>query len=93
MSDQDKLNTPHVFRWIDHIQHLPGMLEIVKDKGSFVSFPNEEEIVPLSKSQQKKLAKVQASKDKKGGKPEEGKKEDGKKEEEKKTEQPKKPKQ
>lgn len=29
MNDTDKLEVPHVFRWIDHLQHLPGLLEEV----------------------------------------------------------------
>lgn len=33
----------HAFRWIDHIQHLPGMLEQVQGKGLFTPFPNAEE--------------------------------------------------
>jgi aminoacyl tRNA synthase complex-interacting multifunctional protein 1 len=27
LSDDQKLQLPHTFRWIDHLQHLPGMLE------------------------------------------------------------------
>lgn len=60
------MDAPHVFRWIDHIQHLPGMLEIVKTKNKFVTFPEENTEV-LSKAQQKKQAKLQAIKDKKAG--------------------------
>ena len=27
LSDTQKKELPHAFRWVDHIQHLPGMLE------------------------------------------------------------------
>lgn len=27
LKDFEKLQLPHAFRWIDHIQHLPGMLD------------------------------------------------------------------
>jgi hypothetical protein len=67
MSDFDKIQKPNCFRWIDHIQHLPGMLEIVTDKGLFISFPDESNAV-LSKAQLKKLAKEQYQKDKKAAK-------------------------
>ena len=41
LPDFEKLNLPHAFRWLDHIQHLPGMLDLVKEKDLFVPFPNE----------------------------------------------------
>jgi len=41
LSDFEKIDKPHVFRWIDHIQHLPGMLELAHSKGLFVAFPDE----------------------------------------------------
>lgn len=47
---------PHTFRWIDHVQHLPGLLEQVQSHGLFVPFPDEN-AQPPSKSQLKKLAK------------------------------------
>ena len=56
--DSEKKDVPHVFRWVDHVQHLPGMLEIVQGQGLFVSFPVEKE-EKLSKAQLKKLAKAQ----------------------------------
>jgi hypothetical protein len=43
------------------------MLEIVTDKGLFISFPDESNAV-LSKAQLKKLAKEQYQKDKKAAK-------------------------
>ena len=92
MVDYDKLQAPHVFRWLDHIQHLPGMLESVHELGLFVTFPDEANAKPLSKAQQKKLAKLesqqQKKKDKKeGGAPATagGQKEEGKEEEKKET--------
>lgn len=64
----EKLALPHAFRWIDHIQHLPGMLDQVYKKSLFTAFPDvEAEGAGLSKSQQKKLAKMQATKAKKAG--------------------------
>jgi len=41
LPDFEKINLPHCFRWLDHIQHLPGMLEQVRNKGMFVPFPDE----------------------------------------------------
>ena len=39
--DFQKIELAHAFRWLDHIQHLPGIAEIVNSMGLFVSFPNE----------------------------------------------------
>jgi len=41
--DAQKKEVPHTFRWVDHIQHLPGMLEQVELNNIFVSFPSEKE--------------------------------------------------
>ena len=27
LPDYEKLQAPHTFRWLDHVQHLPGLLE------------------------------------------------------------------
>lgn len=62
LPDHEKINLPHAFRWCDHIQHLPGMLELVHSKNLFVPFPDENAEGP-SKAQLKKLAKLQAAKD------------------------------
>ena len=85
MKDSEKKDVPHAFRWVDHVQHLPGMLEIVQSLGAFVSFPSEKE-EQLSKAQLKKLAKEQYKKDQKasGEKQEEGKAGEAKKAAEKK---------
>ena len=60
------MQIPHAFRWIDHIQHLPGMIEQVESLGLFVSFPNEK-AEPPSKAELARLAKEQWKKDKKAG--------------------------
>ena len=67
LNDFQKLELPNAFRWIDHIQHLPGMLEQVQAKGVFTTFPDENAEGP-SKSELKKLAKMQAAADKKAAK-------------------------
>ncbi len=64
LTDFEKLSFPHAFRWIDHVQHLPGLLEQVLAKGLFVSFPDEN-AQPPSKGELKRLAKKGGS-----GKPE-----------------------
>lgn len=90
MKDSEKKDVPHAFRWVDHIQHLPGMLELVQGLGLFVSFPSEKEEV-LSKAQLKKLAKEQYKKDQKAGGPPAGKeagKEEAKKGGDKEKKQP-----
>lgn len=60
LMDFQKVETPHCFRWLDHIQHLPGMLEEVENLGLFVSFPDLSKQGEMSKSQLKKMAKMQA---------------------------------
>ena len=59
LADHEKISLPHAFRWIDHVQHLPGMLEQVQAKQLFTTFPDENAEGP-SKAQLKKLAKLQA---------------------------------
>ena len=69
LTDFEKMALPHAFRWIDHIQHLPGMLEQVQAKNLFTSFPDQSaDPSQMSKSQLKKLAKIQAAKDAKAKK-------------------------
>jgi hypothetical protein len=93
LSDYDKLQHPHVFRWANHIQHLPGILEEVQKAELFVSFPDLNSKKP-SKSELKKLAKLKAAQEKKAGKKaeqstkpeEEEKKAEEKKSEDKKVE-------
>jgi hypothetical protein len=41
LADHEKIALPHAFRWVDHVQHLPGLLEQVKAKALFTSFPDE----------------------------------------------------
>lgn len=62
LKDFEKIQLANVFRWIDHIQHLPGLHEQVKAKNLFTSFPDEN-AEPPSKAQLKKLAKLQAAKE------------------------------
>ena len=50
LSDYEKVQLPHAFRWIDHIQHLPDMFELVNKYNLFVSFPDESKAEPPSKS-------------------------------------------
>ena len=52
----EQIQLPHTFRWLDHIQHLPGILEQVTQHGLFVEFPDEN-AQPPSKGQLKKAAK------------------------------------
>jgi len=73
-----KLAKPHCFRWIDHVQHLPGMWDQIQARNLSVEFPVEEEKEELSKAQQKKLDKAKWAADQKankaaGGAPEEKK--------------------
>jgi hypothetical protein len=32
LTDLEKLQVPNAFRWVDHVQHLPGLLEQVHAK-------------------------------------------------------------
>ena len=67
LEDFQKIGLPNAFRWIDHIQHLPGLAEQVKALGLFVTFPDETQSQP-SKAQLKKLEKIAAAKAKKAEK-------------------------
>ena len=42
LSDEDKLAMPNVFRWVDNIQHLPGLLDFVQARDLFTAFPTEQ---------------------------------------------------
>lgn len=63
----EKMQVPHLFRWVDHVQHLPGMLEQVESRELLCSFPDEFEEGP-SKAQLKKMAKLAAAAEKKATK-------------------------
>ena len=52
----EQIQLPNLFRWLDHVQHLPGMLELVTQRGVFVEFPDENAQAP-SKGQLKKTKK------------------------------------
>lgn len=52
----EQIQLPNTFRWLDHVQHLPGMLELVQQRGLFVPFPDEN-AQPPSKGQLKKAKK------------------------------------
>lgn len=86
--DFQKMELAHAFRWVDHIQHLPGMQELVEGLGLFVSFPNENAPEP-SKAQLKKMAKAAWSKDKKNAKQGPPKEKEEAKKDEQKQEGPK----
>lgn len=74
LQDFEKLDQNNLFRWIDHIQHLPGIAKFVLENHLSVSFPDENAKGP-SKRELKKMAKKQAAKENKGGKKEKGLKE------------------
>lgn len=67
LEDFQKIGLPNAFRWVDHIQHLPGLAEQVEALGLFVTFPDETQSQP-SKAQLKKLEKIAAAKAKKEAK-------------------------
>ena len=41
MLDFQKVEQAHCFRWLDHVQHLPGLNEQISNLGLFVTFPDE----------------------------------------------------
>ncbi len=41
LMDFQKIELCHAFRWIDHVQHLPGLDELIQSLGLFVAFPDE----------------------------------------------------
>ena len=84
--DFQKIELAHTFRWLDHIQHLPGLAEQIGGLGLFTSFPDVNAGEP-SKAQLKKLAKIQEAKEKKAAKAAAAS--GGGKQEEKKTEEKK----
>ena len=55
--DVTKVTFPNVFRWADHIQHLPYIWDMVQAAKLVISFPSTD-AKPLSKKQLKKLAKA-----------------------------------
>jgi aminoacyl tRNA synthase complex-interacting multifunctional protein 1 len=72
LQDFEKVEKSNLFRWIDHIQHLPGINKYAKDNGLEVTFPDENSKQP-SKRELKKQAKAQYNKDKKAESKAEGK--------------------
>lgn len=46
MMDFQKIGANHAFRWLDHMQHLPGLQDQVESLGLFVSFPDETQATP-----------------------------------------------
>ena len=71
LTDLEKIALPNLFRWVDHIQHLPNLDRLVAEKEFTVAFPDEN-AKPLSKAQLKKLQKEQWRKDQKANKGKEG---------------------
>lgn len=67
LEDFQKIGLANAFRWVDHIQHLPGLAEQVAALGLFVTFPDETQSQP-SKAQLKKLEKLNAAKASKAAK-------------------------
>ena len=57
LMDFQKIGLATTFRSLDHIQHLPGMLEQVEALGVLTSFPDLTQQEP-SKAQLKKLEKI-----------------------------------
>jgi methionine--tRNA ligase beta chain len=87
LKDFEKVEKNNLFRWIDHVQNLPGIEKYVSSHNLSVSFPDESAKQP-SKRELKKMAKKAYTKENKGNK-EEGKKQDDKKQEDKKQEEKK----
>ena len=40
LMDFQKIELNNAFRWIDHVQHLPGLDDLINNLGLFVSFPD-----------------------------------------------------
>lgn len=57
MSAKEKIKFCHAFRWLDHIQHLPVLDEIVKARGQFVTFPSKDDPQEEVKEAKKKGGK------------------------------------
>jgi aminoacyl tRNA synthase complex-interacting multifunctional protein 1 len=62
LQDFEKTTQNNLFRWIDHLQHLPGIDKYVKTHNLTVDFPDENAKQP-SKRELKKMAKKQATKE------------------------------
>ena len=69
LQDFEKIAQANLFRWLDHIQHLPGIDKFVAEKSLSVSFPDEDAKGP-SKRELKKMAKKQAMQEQKAQKKE-----------------------
>lgn len=72
MQDFEKIASNNLFRWVDLLQHLPGLNKYAENHNLFVTFPDEGAKQP-SKSQLKKMAKMQAMKEHKEHKKQEKK--------------------
>lgn len=73
MEDKSKVALPNTFRWLDHIQHLPGIWDQVQEAQLATSFPGP--IKELSaKELQKQKKKDEAQKKKESAKGHEAKK-------------------
>jgi len=46
LMDFQKIEMANCFRWVDHIQHLPGIFEQANQLSIFVSFPDENNAEP-----------------------------------------------
>ena len=62
MQDFEKIEKNNLFRWVDLLQHLPGLSQYAETHNLVVSFPDEG-AKPISKSQQKKLDKLKSKKE------------------------------
>lgn len=58
LTDADKLAKNNLFRWVDHLQHLPGISEYAETHNLIVTFPDEN-TKAVSKRELKKMAKKQ----------------------------------
>jgi aminoacyl tRNA synthase complex-interacting multifunctional protein 1 len=67
LKDFEKVQQNNLFRWVDHIQSLPGISKFAEQTHMIVSFPDENAKGP-SKRELKKLAKKQAQTDGKANK-------------------------
>ena len=62
MNSKEKIKYCHAFRWLDHIQHLPVLDEIIKSRGYFITFPSKDDPQEEAKEGKKKAQKGGAKK-------------------------------
>jgi hypothetical protein len=66
MKDEEKKQRPHVFRWLNHVQNISGLKEVIENHGLKVELDHllENRLGMTEEVFQEKLARMKAIKEK-----------------------------